>query len=107
MTLPELSTMITHGFEPKVEVHGVDPSIYLIFCFIDGRRQPLQNSDGESIKCPSRRVALDHLRRVGLRRVDFVHHSAYEEMIGFDHDGAPTEHREAITLHGTATITGG
>ena len=107
MTLPELSTMITHGFEPKVEVHGVDPSIYLIFCFIDGRRQPLQNSDGESIKCPSRRVALDHLRRVGLRRVDVVHHRAYEEMIGFDNDGAPTEHREAITLHGTATITGG
>jgi hypothetical protein len=35
MTLQELSAMITNGFEPMVEVHSIDPSIYLIFCCIE------------------------------------------------------------------------
>ena len=32
MTLNELSTLITHGFEPKVEVHGVDQAF--TSCFV-------------------------------------------------------------------------
>ena len=77
-----------------------------MFCSIDGRRQPLQTPDGNRSSVPagvSHWTTFDEWASAKW----FVHHSAYEEMIGFDHDSTPTEHREAITLHSTGTITGG
>ena len=98
MTLQELSAMITNGFEPMVEVHSIDPSIYLIFCCINDQRQPLLTSAGDTLKCRSRSAPLDQLRETGLHQADFVHRNAYDEMIGFSHDNRPTEHRETVKL---------
>ena len=98
MDLDALSSLVGNGFEPQVEVHAIDPSIYLIYCRISEQLKPLLKADGNFLKYPSRGAAIQQLRKAGLRRVDFVHRSAYEEMIGFEHSAQPTEHRETLNL---------
>lgn len=98
MDLDALATLLSNGFEPQVEVHAIDPSIYLIYCRIGEQLKPLLSADGNFLKYPSRSAATQQLRKAGLRRVDFVHRSAYEEMIGFEHSAQPTEHRETLKL---------
>jgi hypothetical protein len=98
MDLDALSALVSSGFEPKIEVHAIDPSIYLIYCRIGEQLKPLLKADGNFLKYPSRSKAIQQLRKTGLRRVDFVHRSAYEEMIGFEHSTQPTEHRETLNL---------
>lgn len=108
MTLDDLSTTISNGFDPKVEVHSVDPSIYLIFCCVGEQRHPLLTAQGgDTLRFPSRHAALNKLRDAGVRHADFVHRSAYEEMIGFSHGNAKTEHRESITLQPATTPVNG
>ena len=98
MDLDALSALVTNGFEPQTEVHAIDPSIYLIYCRIGEQLKPLLKADGNFLKYPSRSAATQQLRKAGVRRVDFVHRSAYEEMIGFEHSTQPTEHRETLNL---------
>ena len=98
MDLDALSALVSNSFEPQVEVHAIDPSIYLIYCRISEQLKPLLKADGNFLKYPSRSAAIQQLRKAGLRRVDFVHRSAYEAMIGFEHRTQPTEHRETLHL---------
>ena len=48
----------------------------------------------------SRSKAFDTLREMGVKSADFVHKSAFDEMVGVG-DGTPTEHGETVTLQGT------
>lgn len=106
MDLEALSALLSNGFEPQVEVHAVDPSIYLIYCRIGKQLEPLQTADGNFLKYPSRSAATQQLRKAGLRRADFVHRSAYEEMIGSEQNTEPTEHRETLVLAPTSQSNG-
>ena len=97
MTLSELQTAVKSGRQPKIEVHGVDPSIYLIFVLAEGERRPLVDQRGKTLSYRSRSKAFDLLRDTGVQRADFVHRSAFDEMVGVG-NGVPTEHRESVTL---------
>lgn len=97
MDLVELKARIADDTAPGIEVHGIDPSIYLIFGCDADLRAPIKNKDGTNLSFRSRSRAFDALRDVGVTHVDFVHRSAFDEMVGIG-DGTPTEHRESIKL---------
>lgn len=97
MTLRELKDEISQGSQPDVEVHGIDPSLYLIFSLVNGQRVPLLDQHGSTLKFPGRSRAFDTLRELGVLRADFVHKSAFDEMIGFG-NGLSTEYRQSVNL---------
>ena len=102
MDLQAISQMLSRGLQPRVEVHAVDPSIYLIYCKIGEQLKPLLRRDGSILKYRSRSAATRDLREAGLKNVEFVHRSAFEEMIGVAENAQPTEHRERIKLTTTS-----
>ena len=102
MDLQAISQMLSRGLQPHVEVHAVDPSIYLIYCKIGEQLKPLLRRDGSILKYRSRSAATRDLREAGLKNVEFVHRSAFEEMIGVAENAQPTEHRERIKLTTTS-----
>ena len=97
MNLSELKNHISQGDHPELEVHGIDPSIYLIFSLANGKLQPVVDHRGNTLKYRSRSSAFDALKDVGVQRADFVHKSAFDEMVGVG-NGIHTEHREPVTL---------
>ena len=97
MQLTDLKQLTRAGKAPALEVHSIDPSIYLIFCCDDDNRAPIKGPNGDNLMFRSRSKAFDALRDVDIQRADFVHRSAFDEMVGVG-DGTPTEHRESITL---------
>lgn len=97
MNLSELKNQISQGNQPELEVHGIDPSIYLIFSLTNEKRQPVVDHHGNTLKYRSRSSAFNALKDIGVRRADFVHKSAFDEMVGVG-NGIPTEHREPVTL---------
>ncbi len=100
MLFTELKDLISRNTAPDLEVHGVDPSIYLIFSCKADTRAPIKDSRGNNLTFRSRSKAFDALREIGVKRADFVHKSAFDEMVGVG-DGTPTEHRETVNLQGT------
>jgi len=100
MQLNEIKALVTRDTNLDMEVHGIDPSIYLIFYRRDGERTPIKDRDGKNLTFRSRSKAFDALRDAGVQRADFVHRSAFDEMVGVG-DGTPTEHREQINLSST------
>ena len=99
MNLRELSSLLKRNSFPEMEIHAVDPNIYLIYCRSANELTPIKDSAGNELKFRSRSAAANCLRETGIRVVDFVHRSAFEEMIGFEQGSHPTEHRETIKLN--------
>ncbi len=97
MKLNDVKNQVSLGNPPGFEVHGIDPSIYLIFVLMDGERRPIVDERGQTLKFRSRSRAFDALRDVGVQRAEFVHKSAFDEMVGVG-NGMPTEHREQVNL---------
>jgi hypothetical protein len=100
MMLNELKDLVAQNTAPTLEVHGVDPSIYLIYRCAANTRAPIKDGRGNNLTFRSRSKAFDALRDIGVKRADFVHKSAFDEMVGVG-DGTPTEHRETVNLQGT------
>jgi hypothetical protein len=100
MMLNELKDLVAQNTAPTLEVHGVDPSIYLIYRCAANTRAPIKDGRGNNLTFRSRSKAFDALRDIGVKRADFVHKSAFDEMVGVG-DGTPTEHREKVNLQGT------
>ena len=92
MLLTELKQLIRADEPLQIEIHSIDPNIYLIFCCAGENRAPIKAPNGDNLIFRSRRKAFDALRDVNIQRVDFVHRSAFDEMVGVG-DGTPTEHR--------------
>ena len=105
MQLNELKDLISRNSTPTLEVHGVDPSIYLIFYCEAGTRAPIQDGRGNNLVFRSRSKAFDTLREMGEKSADFVHKSAFDEMVGVG-NGTPTEHRETVNLLRTMECRG-
>jgi len=101
MVLNDLKDLVAQNTAPTLEVHGVDPSIYLIYRCTANTRAPIKDGRGNNLTFRSRSKAFDALRDIGVKRADFVHKSAFDEMVGVG-DGTPTEHRETVNLRGTA-----
>ena len=97
MQLTDLKKLAQADEPLVIEVHSIDPSIYLIFCCTGDNRAPIKAPNGDNLMFRSRSRAFDALREVDIQRADFVHRSAFDEMVGVG-DGSPTEHRESITL---------
>jgi len=97
MKLSDLKNHLDRGIQPALEVHGVDPSIYLIFSLANGERSPVVDDRGSTLRFRSRRSAFDALKDIGVQKADFVHKSAFDEMVGVG-NGVPTEHRESVNL---------
>ena len=97
MQLNELKQLMRNQKSLTVEVHSIDTSIYLIFCCQDDEQAPLKAANGDNLIFRSRKTAFNALRDIGVKQADFVHKSAFDEMVGVG-DGTPTEHRETIIL---------
>lgn len=97
MQLNKLKQLMGNQKSLAIEVHSIDPSIYLIYCCQDGERAPLKAANGDNLIFRSRTKAFDALREIGIKQADFVHKSAFDEMVGVG-DGTPTEHRETVIL---------
>lgn len=97
MQLSEIKQLMGDQKSLTIEVHSIDPSIYLIFCRQDDKRASLKAANGDNLVFRSRNSAFDALRDIGVKQAEFVHKSAFDEMIGVG-DGTPTEHRETIIL---------
>lgn len=98
MTLSDLSKRISQGQNPAIEVHSFEPSLYLLFLREGDQLRPIQDSRGETLKYFSRSKALKPLREIGLDSAEFVHQTAYAEMIGIPGDRSQTELRQTIVL---------
>ena len=101
MQLNELKQLMRNQKSLTVEVHSIDTSIYLIFCCQDDEQAPLKAANGDNLIFRSRKRAFNTLRDIGVKEADFVHKSAFDEMVGVG-DGTPTEHRETIMLRDLA-----
>ena len=98
VNLDKIKSLVEQGQAPAMEVHSIDPNIYLVF-YRDGEEiRPVLDKNSKTLKCKSRTAAFLLLRETGISKTDFVHQTAYEEMIGFAHSGQKTELRETITL---------
>ncbi len=98
MRLTDLSDAIAAGQAPIVELHGVDPMIYVAFARSADGLAPLKDDEERVLKYPSRHAACTALRETGLASVQFVHRSAYDEMIGLSSVDGGAELRELLTL---------
>ena len=97
MTLKEIETLMKAGGHVAIEVHAVDLSIYQIFQAFSGRLIPV-TSKGKNALFRSRFSALKALADLGLDEVDFVHRSAYGEMIGIESPFNQTELRQRVRI---------
>jgi hypothetical protein len=98
VNLEKIKALVEKGQTPAIEVHSIDPNIYLVF-YKDGEDiRPVLDKNGKTLRCKSRTSAFLLLRETGVTKTDFVHQTAYEEMIGFSHSGTKTELRETIQL---------
>ena len=98
MTLDDLQREITAGTPVELEVHAVDPMIYVAYLVDGPARTPISDTSGKSIPFRSRYAVSNALREAGAREATFIHRSAYGEMVGMDTETAPTELRETVTL---------
>ncbi|MCR9259945.1 MAG: DUF6482 family protein [Pseudomonadaceae bacterium] len=81
-----------------LEVHAVDPMIYLVFAALGDKLLPVTGKRGKRLSFPSRFAALHALREAGIASVTFVHRSAYGEMVGLADQGETNELRQVIAL---------
>ena len=99
MTLKQLSHQLAKGNHPGIEVHAIDPSIYLLFISDAMSLRPVVDEKGQTLRYRSRASALSELRTAGAHHADFVHRTAYNEMVGTASQG-PSELRQRIHLTG-------
>ena len=98
MTLEELQRLIAAGDQVELEVHGLDPMLYVIYRMEQRGPTALRDARGATLKYRSRYAAQCALADCGASRATFVHRSAYGEMVGLDTVGAATELREPLLL---------
>jgi hypothetical protein len=98
MTLAELTTLISSGGHVEVEVHAIDPMIYVAYLVSQGQRRPITERGNRARKFPSRYAATRALSQTGLSEAVFVHRSPYGEMIGLDGSADESEMRERVLL---------
>lgn len=98
MTLDDLKADLKSGRAAAIEVHGLDPMIYVIYRNTDEGPQIFRDAKGAPLHFRSRYAALQVLARCGLESVSFVHRSAYGEMIGSEGSSSDTEFREQVHL---------
>ena len=96
MTLKEISRLVAAGQAPAVEIHSVDPMLYVLFARRDDALDPIADARGKSLIFRSRFAARRALSRTGLAEAAFVHRSSYGEMIGME--DRPNELREIVDL---------
>jgi hypothetical protein len=98
MRLEELKSLSERNLAPLMEVHSVDPNIYLIF-YKDGESlKPIVDKKNKTLRCKSRTDAFSKLREYGIVQTYFVHRTAYTEMIGSPSSDHQNELREIIQL---------
>ena len=98
MTLSELRRLIGSGAAPELELHAVDPAMYLVFRRAGETLIPLCRRPGDTLKFTSRFAALKALAGTGAPEVLFRHVSAYGEMIGMPEEAEPPVLEERIRL---------
>ena len=96
--LEELGRTIRDGCEISVEVHAVDPMVYVAYQVDGEERIPIRAEGRFGMSFPSRHAAQRALRAAGLQSVTFVHRSPYGEMIGMEGTAADSEFREVVKL---------
>ncbi len=97
MTFGELESLLRAGGHADIELHAVDARIYQPFQRFGERLLPL-TADGGAARYSSRFAACKALADLGLDQVDFVHRSAYSEMIGLETPFDQTELRQRIGI---------
>ena len=97
MTLQEIRKLTSAGGHISIEVHAVDLAIYQVFQRFSGRLTPVTDK-GRNVRLPSRFSALKTLAELGLDEVEFVHRSAYGEMIGMETPFGETELRQTVRI---------
>jgi len=98
MTLDDLQQLFATGATPALEIHGLDPMLYVVYRVDGARPEPLLDRRGDTLRFRSRYAAQRALAECGAQRAAFVHRSAYGEMVGLDDHGADTELREMLFL---------
>ncbi len=81
-----------------IEVHAVDPMIYLVFQRTHEHLEPVVDANGATLAFRSRYAALAALRDAGVQELEFIHRSAYGEMVGIDDQSGANEFRERVRL---------
>ncbi len=98
MTLKELARLIAAGEAPIVEVHAVEHTIYVPYVRVDDQLIPFKAASGKTLRFPSRHASMRALKGEGLAAAQFVHKSAYDEMIGVASSTSNAEFRELVDL---------
>jgi uncharacterized protein DUF6482 len=82
----------------KIELHGIDLSYYVIYVVDGDALTPVVDKNGASLRFHSQHAARMALKEIGVTQFDFVHRSAYDEMVGLQTEGSDTEMRLTVKL---------
>ena len=98
MTIDDLQRLCASADAPALEIHGLDPMLYVVYRVDGPSPEALLDRRGNTQRFRSRYAAQRALAECGARRAVFVHRSAYGEMVGLQDVGAETELRETLYL---------
>jgi len=98
MNLKELESLARAGGEAIIEIHSIEPSIYLVYQRFGERLMPVADDTGSQACFNSSYASFKALAGLGVTEVAFVHRSAYGEMIGIETPHNDTELRQIVSL---------
>ena len=93
-----LQSRLALGEAVELELHGFEQQIYVVFERVGETLTPFKDDGDEVLKYPSLSAAKMAFSKAGLAAFEFVHTSAYVEMIGLPDDHRDTQLRQRLTV---------
>ena len=88
MQIKQLAPQLALDATAIVELHAIDPIVYVLYLSNSLGRQPVRDKEGKTIIYRSQNAARKDLIDNGVTTFDFVHMTAYDEIVGMPEWGA-------------------
>ncbi len=98
MQIKQLAPQLALDPTAIVELHAIDPIVYVLYLSNSLGRQPVRDKKGKTIIYRSQNAARKELIENGVTTFDFVHMTAYDEIVGMPEWGARQEQRRTVNL---------
>ena len=98
MQIKQLAPQLALDATAIVELHAIDPIVYVLYLSNSLGRQPVKDKKGKTIIYRSQNAARKDLIDNSVTTFDFVHMTAYDEIVGMPEWGARQEQRRTVKL---------
>ena len=97
MQIKQLVPQLALDATAIVELHAIDPIVYVLYLSNSLGRQPVKDKKGKTIIYRSQSAARKELLDNGVKTFDFVHKTAYDEIVGMPDWGERQEQRHVAS----------